>query len=505
MLEPIDRWDYDPTRVNGMSEPLLALNHDWHRQRAQLRSGRLRPPPLVASGIDVAAGSDGRVVTLGGLAVIFGVFPASLEEFIELARSRLHLGSGQARELDAVLNTRIMAMWAWLPTQRRDCYLELDRATGEEHLWLMGPGAGETCEIDPAGDTEELDAAFLDALVLNGPGHWGGESGLARLVERFGHQPLLVAAQVADLLDHHPKDPERAVEFVSARWPSLAAGDEAAWAPLADSEHPWVAVQLGRLALRLGHVRAARLLLRQGGQTDVAPVAHFDLGQACEVLGDLSTAEAAFARYASARATDPDAWRRLLLCRVRLGHFTIAEETLKRYRGVGGKDRDLVERFLAVLVRSNLRSHERARLVGWLCARLPEAVPRRMSLEELIESAVERRDQANRQVESMHLAALIDRLRIELRARLPASVTGGQLDDLVRVVLLTLPLIASKRVSPIAFEAEPLAVAQRQVGNAAALWATLQLGDDFSLGTLSDSLAVQELARYAVEGRSGNG
>lgn len=485
-----------------MSEPLLALTHDWHRQRAQLRSGRLRPPPLVASGIDVAMGPDGRTVTLGGLAVIFGVFPASLDEFVDLARSRLHLGQGQARELDAVLNTRIMAMWAWLPTQRRDCYLELDRATGAEHLWLMGPGAGESTEISLDDDHEDLDGAFLDALVLNGPGHWGGESGLARLVERFGHQPLLVAAQVADLLDHHPKDPTRALDFVQARWPALSADDETAWAPLADNEHPWVSVQLGRLALRLGHVRAARLLLRQGGQTDVAPVAHFDLGQACEVLGDLTTAESAFARYASARATDPDAWRRLLLCRVRLGHFTVAEETLKRYRGVGGKDKDLVERFLAILVRSNLRGQERARLVGWLCARLHEAVPRRLSLDALIEAAVERREQANQQVESLHLAALVDQVRLMLRARLPVSITGGQLDDLVRVVLLTLPLLASKRISPIAVEQDPQIAAERHVGNAAALWATLHLGDDFGLGGLGDDPAIHDLARYAIEGRT---
>ena len=485
-----------------MSQPLLALTHDWHRQRAQLRSGRLRPPPLVASGIDVAAGQEGRVVTLGGLAVIFGVFPASLAEFVDLARSRLHLGQGQARELDAVLNTRIMAMWAWLPTQRRDCYLELDRATGEEHLWLMGPGAGESIELILDDDHDDLDAAFLDALVLNGPGHWGGESGLAKLIERFGHQPLLVAAQVADLLDHHPKDPSRALDFVRARWPALGSEDEAAWAPLADNEHPWVAVQLGRLALRLGHVRAARLLLRQGGQTEVAPVAHFDLGQACEVLGDLTTAESAFARYASARATDPDAWRRLLLCRVRLGHFTVAEETLKRYRSVGGKDKDLVERFLSILVRSNLRGQERARMVGWLCARLSETVPRRLSIESVIEAASERHEQANQQVEVLHLVALVDQLRLDLRERLPLSVTGGQLDDLVRVVLLTLPLMASRRISPIAVETDPQTAAERHVGNAAALWATLHLGDDFALGSLSESPAVHELARFAISGRT---
>src|SRR5580658_3489181 len=192
-----------------MPQPLLALNHDWHRQRAHLRTGRMRPPPLVAAGIDLAQSEDGgRSVNLGGLAVIFGVFPASLAEFLELARLRLHLGAGQARELDAVLNTRILAMWAWLPTLRQDCYLELDRATGEEHLWQVGPGPGEGVELAIDCVHDELDTAFLDALVLNGPGHWGGESGLAKLVERFGRQPLLVAAQVADLLDHQPKEPQ---------------------------------------------------------------------------------------------------------------------------------------------------------------------------------------------------------------------------------------------------------------------------------------------------------
>ncbi len=484
-----------------MSQPLLALDHDWHRQRAQLRTGRLRPPPLVASGVDVAVGNDGRTVTLGGLAVIFGVFPASLEEFVDLARSRLHLGTGQARELDAVLNTRIMAMWAWLPTLKRDCYLELDRATGSEHVWLMGPGAEDSEEIDLEAVNDYLDEAFLDALVLNGPGHWGGESGLARLIERFGHQPLLVAAQVSDLLDHHPGDPEKALELLRARWPSLAKGEESAWVPLAESEHPWVAVQLGRLALRLGHVRAARLLLSQGGQTDVAPVAHFDLGQACEVLGDLSTAESAFARYASARATDPDAWRRLLLCRIRLGHFTIAEETLKRYYSVGGKDRDVIERFMAILIRSNLRGLERANLVGWLCARLAESIPRRLSIEQVIEAAIERRPEAHTAVETMHLAALIDQLRIELRERLPKSITGMQVDDVVRVVALTLPLIASATISPVAHENNPHEAAMQHVGEAAVLWAKLHLGDDLGLGSLGDTQSVQELARFAVSAR----
>jgi hypothetical protein len=129
-----------------------------------------------------------------------------------------------------------------------------------------------------------------------------------------------------------------------------------------------------------------------------------------------------------------------------------------------------------------------------------------MSVESLIETAVERRGQAHQEIETLHLAALVDRLRLELRERMPTSVTGIQIDDLVRVVLLALPLLASKRSSPIALENEPhLAAqlaAQRQAGNAAALWATLHLGDDFGLGTLVDSPAVHELTRYAVEGRS---
>jgi tetratricopeptide (TPR) repeat protein len=482
-----------------MSQPLLALDHDWHRQRAQLRTGRLRPPPLVASGVDVTVATDGRAVTLGGLAVIFGVFPASLDEFVELARSRLHLSSGQAPELDAVLNTRIMAMWAWLPTMKRDCYLELDRATGAEQVWLVGPGSDQVSEIDLDDSNEDLDRAFLDALVLNGPGHWGGESGLTKLIERFGPQPLLMAAQVADLLDHHPQDPERALDILRDRWPQLMNGEESAWVPLAESEHPWVAVQLGRLALRLGHVRAARLLLKQSANADVAPVAHFDLGQACEVLGDLTTAESAFSRYASARATDPDAWRRLLLCRVRLGHFTIAEETLKRYRSVGGKDRDLVERFMAILVRSNLRAHERGQLVGWMCAHVSEALSRKMSLEQVIEAVIERRGES--QTEALHLAALIDQLRIELRDYLPPSFHLSQIDDLVRVMALAVPLLASNTIAPIAHDNNPLHVAADEGCAAAELWALHALGSDFSLQQLNRSQAVLALARFAVNGR----
>ncbi len=475
-----------------MSQPLLALNHDWHRQRAHLRSGRTRPPPLVAAGIDLAQSPErGRVVNLGGLAVIFGVFPASLAEFLELARLRLHLGAGQARELDAVLNTRILAMWAWLPTLRQDCYLELDRATGEEHLWQVGPGPGEGVELVIDEVHDELDTAFLDALVLNGPAHWGGESGLAKLVERFGRQPLLVAAQVADLLDHQPKEPQRALELARARWPELNLAQEAGWAPLADSEHPWVAVQLGRLALRLGLVRAARLLLRQGGHTDVAPVAHFDLGQACEALGDLQAAESAFARYAAARPSDPDAWRRLLLCRLRLGHFTVAEETLRRYRTSGGKDHDLAERFLSIISRGSLRGDQRAYLVGWLGARLQEALQRRLPLTRLIDEICTRRGGNAQEQAALQLNALIDCLRLEVALCLPGE-PPARLDDVVRVALLGLPLHDRHR-STRGLAVENVA---NHAFDAMALWATLSLGRDL-LARLAGGQALLALARFA--------
>src|SRR3954463_8089954 len=139
-----------------MHQPLLLLEHDWHSQRAKLRQGRVRPPPLVAAGIALAFAPDkGRELKLGGLAVIFGTFPASLEEFANMARAGLNLQPDQGRELDPVLDTRILAMWAWLPTLRQDCYLEFDRATGHEHAWLIGPGPGESTEVDLGPDHEQ--------------------------------------------------------------------------------------------------------------------------------------------------------------------------------------------------------------------------------------------------------------------------------------------------------------------------------------------------------------
>jgi hypothetical protein len=332
--------------------------------------------------------------------------------------------------------------------------------------------------------------------VLNGSGHWGGESGLAKLVERFGRQPLLVAAQVADLLDHQPKDPQRTLDVARQRWPELNLADEASWAPLADNEHPWVAVQLGRLALRLGLVRAARLLLRQAGQTDVAPVAHFDLGQACEALGDLPAAESAFARYAAARPQDPDAWRRLLLCRLRLGHFTVSEETLRRYRAAGGKDLDLADRFLATVGRGSLRGEQRANLVGWLCARLQEAIQRRLPVSQLITELAERRGtNGDATLAELQLGALVDQLRLELGACLapatdPAMAMVSPMEDLVRVALLGLPVLGRAR-GPIDPEQ-----AAAQAFAALSLWATLRMGPGEHFDRLADSPALLTLARH---------
>jgi len=420
-----------------MHYPLLLLNHDWHSQRAKLRQGRVRPPPLVAAGLDVVLNDEqGRELKLGGLAVIFGTFPASLDEYAQMARLRLNLEPEQARELDPVLNTRVLAMWAWLPSMQRDCYLEYDRATGLEHAWLIGPSR-ESVEIDFEQPHPDLDRAFLEALVLNGPGHWGGATGLERLITKFGRLPLLVAAQIADLLEHRPREPRKALRAAQALWNELSADDEAPWAAMSGSEHPWTCVQLGRLALRLGLLRAARLLLSStNAAIEATPVAHFDLGQACEALDDLPAAAAAFARFASARPNDPDAWRRLLFCRLRLGHLHVAEETLRRYRGCGGKDSELAERWLGVVSKSRLRAEQRSLLAGWLGAHLHDAITNQVVLEGLIDEISKLRFDGA--IEA--LSAACTRARGDLLLRLPED-SDAIAEALVRTALLSLPLL----------------------------------------------------------------
>src|SRR5687767_4116080 len=100
-----------------MSRPLLDLEQEWHRQRAQLRANHQRPPPLVTAGLDLAYDEAARRhhrVQVSGMAIIFGIFPPTAHEFVELARTGLRLGRSPARqELQGVLNTRVQSLWAW--------------------------------------------------------------------------------------------------------------------------------------------------------------------------------------------------------------------------------------------------------------------------------------------------------------------------------------------------------------------------------------------------------
>jgi tetratricopeptide (TPR) repeat protein len=471
--------------------PILALEHEWHRQRATLRIGsgtrggsQLRPPPLVAAGLEIEHDPQvGRSVRVGGLVVIFGHFPATLADFIVLAKARLHLQPEQARELDPVLNTRVMALWAWLPTQRRDCYLELDRATGALSAWLLGPGPGDIEALDPEADTTEIDHWFLSGLVLNGHAHWGGERGLNRLIERFGSTALLTAALVADRLEHQAEDPEFALAAAQVRWPKLSDEDELPWATLAeqaddadaepgdDAGHPFVRSQLGRLALRLGLLRAARALLASSsGAADVSPIAWFDLGQACEALDDLSGAESSFMRYAAARPQDPDAWRRLLFCRIKRERLQLAEECLRKYHGSGGKDDELVERYLHVVARGRVRSDQRAWLAGFLIPRLGEAFIRAGQSGDVAREIVRLRFTED-ESSALAFTTLSDRLHDQITAGLRAAGVDQPedlADAVLRVALLTLPFLGSLHLDDDAADAEFLADAVQQ---AVDLWA----------------------------------
>ena len=443
-----------------MSTPLLALDHEWHRQRANLRAagpgrvglGQLRPPPLVAAGLEIDHDEHGRRVRVGGLVVIFGHFPATLRDFVNLARARLHLQPEQARELDPILNTRVMALWAWLPTVRRDCYLEFDRATGTIETWLVGPGPGEIEAIEVEAEestvlpnSDDLDQWFLEGLVLNGHAHWGGERGLAQLVERFGRTALLVAAQVADRLEHRAEDPASALTAARTRWPSLNDEDEVPWAAVAerrdDAGHPFICAQLGRLALRLGLLRAARALLSaSAGSTDVSPIAWFDLGQSCEALDDLTGAENAFTRYASTRPQDPDAWRRLLFCRLRRDRSQLAEECLRKYHSAGGKDDELVERYLHVVARGRIRTDQRGFLAAFMLPHLRVAFAAAGNDGD-VEREIVRLCFCDDPSSAAAFTALVSRLRGQLAVALRLSGNEHFTEDAVRTVLLTLPFL----------------------------------------------------------------
>ncbi len=421
--------------TDDVEAPVLPLDHAWHRQRASLRGGgRLRPPPLVAAGLEIDLGVDGPQVRVGGLVVVFGHFPASLPDLVSLARARLHLNPEQAQELAPVLDTRLLALWAWLPGPRQDCYLELDHATGTVRAWLMGPEAGAIDPIDLEDPPGQIEAWFLDALVLNGAPAWGGSRGLERLVDRFGPRPLLVAAQVSEILDRPDPDPAEAFELAHSRWHRLTESDEVPWADLADQEHPFVAAQLGRLALRLGLPRAARALL-SGAVDDptLPPMAHFDLGQACELSHDLTGAEDAFVRYLGQRATDPDGWRRLMVCRLRQGRTEQAQECLQRFRAHGGDEVVLASQLIAQVFCHHLPGDQRARCAGWLVARI----------DPLREGLVDRIAASRFPGDEDLFRAACRALQRGFAAEWPllTSVTEGGL----ATVLLTLPFLGPSR------------------------------------------------------------
>ncbi|MBA3686700.1 MAG: hypothetical protein H0W72_15870 [Planctomycetes bacterium] len=486
-----------------MARPLLDLDQDWHRQRAQLRTGNRRPPPLVTAGLDVVHGDQGHPqVKVAGMALIFGLFPPTLEEFIELARTRLRLGQESSRnELQGVLGARIQALWAWLPTLQQDAYLEFDHATDLHRLWLLGPGSGQMREVDSELESAGLDAAFLGALVITGARNWGGREGLSRLVERFGRQPMLVAAQVADALEREARSPETALTLAQTRWPALNPYDEPAWEPLVDSEPPWTCVQLGRLALRLGLFRASRLLLGQAKKVDCTPIAWFDLGQACEALDDLTHGESAFAHYTTLQADDADGWRRLLFCRLRLGLLWEAEETLKRYRTAGGPEREVVDRLIQTLRRPRLPLIQRAHLAGWLGARATSALAARLPVGLIVEEALAQREADGSESDGPKLRELVERLRAEIQRLLsqPGQATSpdqlpgsGLIESLIRVCLLTLPLLAVQPPTQLASQAGAHTLL------AVKIWGDLTLGVDHAPDSLELRGCLLDLARFAL-------
>lgn len=437
---------------------LLALGHEWHRARALQRTGKGRPPPLVAAGLDLDFhATAGRTIRIGGMAIVFGAFPPCLADLAGFARARLFLQPDQARPLDPVLRTRVLALWAWLPGLRRDCYLEYDRATDEAQAWILG---GEHPEpVDIAAANPELDASFLEALVLAGPTAWGGEGGLGKLSERFGAPELLVAARVAERLDRRGRDPRGTLDLARARWPRLNDRDEGPWADLAETAHPWAAIQLGRLALRLGLTRAARVLLLRADATEAPPIAWFDLGQAHEALDDLPAALSAFVHYCGVRPSDPDGWRRLLIGRLRQGDLQVADEALRRWREAGGKNDDLAERLLSQVLASRMRLHERAAIAGWLGARLDGALAQAAPAEKLVETCAiglptARADALRRAWAAAQGAIAEDAARLG-----PAGPEelAARIDSLARTAILALPLLAPPHPSEEAPSADTLA------------------------------------------------
>jgi len=488
--------------VMPMGRPLLDMEQEWHRQRAQLRASQQRPPPLVTAGLelihDAQAPRHARV-QVAGMALIFGLFPPTVTDFIELARSRLRLGRDPAKqELQNVLGTRIQALWAWLPTEQQDCYGELDHATDEVRLWLIGPGTGEVRDVDLERERDTLDAAFLAALVMNGNRHWGGQHGLTQLVARFGKHSLLVAAQVAEILEREPRQPALALAMAHARWPTLTADDSTSWEALSDSEPPWACVQLGRLALRLGLPQAARRLLESAKVVDAGSLAWRDLAVASEELDDLSEAETAWARAVRLAADDVDAWRRLVLVRVRLGQLTEAGEALRRLRAAGGVDTQVIDATLGLLRRPLLPLLQRATLAGWCAGRMGPALGERLTLSGLM--AEIGRSRAPGMTERIEVVLRAVRADLEQTLAHADGLTAevGVMDAVVRVAMLALPFLGGAPAVELPSQCAAHALL------ACRLWAEHTLGQ----GRVPDSQAVRsgllELARLALEKPSRN-
>ncbi|MCS6970194.1 MAG: tetratricopeptide repeat protein [Planctomycetota bacterium] len=431
--------------------PLLELGHDWQRARALQRGGD-HTPPLVAAGLDVELATVGgvrqRVLRLGGMAIIFGAFPASFADFLHFARARLFLPSERTRNLDSVLGTRILALWAWLPGVQADCYLEYDRATDRVEVWLLRRQEAQPIDVrhPPAG----IDAWFLEGLVLSGPASWGGAAGLERLCQRYGESPLLIAALLAEHLDRRGKDLAAAVDIARRAWPQLDERDEHAWIAAGERCHPWAAVQLGRLALRCGQLRAARVLLERTPHSGVPLVAWFDLGQACEALGDVIAAARAFQRYTERQGSDPDGWRRLLLCQLRLADYDHAEQALRRWREADGDERAFAQRFVGQVMTAALRLDERTRLASWLGARLTRGLSAVLPLPELAPPPP-------------GASAAAWRALQEAVQALPAELEAAA----QRVVLLALPLLAPLHPEERGADAAALA---RSAALALSLW-----------------------------------
>jgi tetratricopeptide (TPR) repeat protein len=486
-----------------MGRPLLDLEQEWHRQRAQLRTSHQRPPPLVTAGLELVhdpAAARRTRVQVAGMALIFGLFPPTVADFIELARNRLRLGRDPARqELQNVLGTRIQALWAWLPTLQQDCYGELDHATDEARLWMIGPGSGEVREVDLEREREGLDAAFLAALVMNGSRHWGGQQGLAQLVVRFGKQALLVAAQVAESLEREPRQPAVALALARTRWPQLDSSDSSPWELLVESEPPWACVQLGRLALRLGLLPAARRLLDLTRLIDAGAAAWHDLAVACEQLDDLAGAEAAWTRAAQQSGDDLEAWRRLVLTRLRLGLSFEASEALRRLRAAGGIDGQLIDAVLGLLRRPRLPLLERAHLAGWSAGRLAPALAEKLTLAGLLAEIARGLPAGTGERIDAALAVLRGDLARALAAADGTPAEAGAVDAVVRVVLLALPFLGGEPASRLPSQGAAHALL------ACRLWSESALGQ----GRVPDSVAIRsgllELARLALGAGAENG